>query len=273
MPVDPTIPAIIGGAFVSKDLVLKLLGPTAEYLGEGLKDWTEKAQKNTGRVFEAAAKKLGSKIDEEGGVPPRVLKGILEEAPFADDELTAEYFGGVLASSRSAVPRDDRTATLISLLGRLSSYQIRFHYILYSVVKAIFNGRELNVNTEGAKGREAMQLFIPERVYVTAMDFSKEERPKENVIFDHVIWGLFKESLINQGFAMGSTEIIREFSQTAAEPGLVFTPSALGVELFLAAYGKADTSNVAFLDPNVTFESLADVQIPAGSLSTTSPGT
>jgi hypothetical protein len=87
----------------------------------GRKKTFSRAVKNTGRVFEKAAKKLGEKIYDPGVVPPKGLKGVLENAPFCDDELGAEYFGGVLASSRSGVERDDRGAALLSLVGRLAS--------------------------------------------------------------------------------------------------------------------------------------------------------
>ncbi len=94
---------VLSGTFGSAKIVEKLLGPTAEYLGGGIRDYTKKGMTNLGRIFEHAAKILGDKLDEPGPVPPRVLKGILQEGYFCEDELTAKYFGGVLASSRSGV--------------------------------------------------------------------------------------------------------------------------------------------------------------------------
>src|SRR6266567_7917518 len=114
---------ILGTAVGSAKIVEKLLGPTAEYLGDGLKSWTEKRVENTKRIFQHATKLLGDRIETAGGVPPKVLKGILDEGSFCDDELSAEYFGGVLASSRSGVSRDDRGAAFIALLGRLTTYE------------------------------------------------------------------------------------------------------------------------------------------------------
>jgi hypothetical protein len=113
---------ILGGAVGSAKIVEKLLGPTADYIGLGVKTWTEKRVENVGRIFRIAAEKLGSSIEEKGGIPPKVLKGILEEGSFCDDELSANYLGGVLASSRSSAPRDDRGATYIALIGRLSTW-------------------------------------------------------------------------------------------------------------------------------------------------------
>ncbi len=72
---------ILGSAVGGAKLVEKLLGPTADYVGTGLKNWAEKRVTNASRIFEKAAEKLGSRIDEPGAVPPRVLKEILDEGP------------------------------------------------------------------------------------------------------------------------------------------------------------------------------------------------
>jgi hypothetical protein len=88
--------------------VEKNLGPTAEYLGGGLRAWTEKRVQNVATIFNKAQEKLGPEIEKAGSVPPRVLKEVLDEGSFCDDELTAEYFGGILASSRTPSGRDDR---------------------------------------------------------------------------------------------------------------------------------------------------------------------
>src|SRR5262245_36922667 len=113
--------SIVGSA----KLLEKLLGPTAEYIGEGVKSWTERRVANVDRILHKAATKLGGKIDQPGIVPARVVCGILDKGSFCEDELCAEYFGGVLASSKSGSPRDDRGASYAALLGRLSTYQIR----------------------------------------------------------------------------------------------------------------------------------------------------
>jgi hypothetical protein len=108
-----------GGYFGLKDLVPRMLGPSADYLGDGLKTLTEKGVSNIQRVFRSAERKLGSKMNHAGQVPPRVLKNILNEAYFCDSEVAAEYFGGILASSRSNDVRDDRGAYFAALVGRL----------------------------------------------------------------------------------------------------------------------------------------------------------
>jgi hypothetical protein len=113
--------SILGSAKVLE----QLLGPTASYVGEGIKEWAKRRVANVERIFEIAHERLGYRINEPGAVPPRVLKEILGEGSFAEDPLMSEYFGGVLASSRGTISRDDIAATHLSCLGRLSTYQIR----------------------------------------------------------------------------------------------------------------------------------------------------
>src|SRR5262245_56683283 len=138
---------ILGTAIGSAKVVEKLLGPTADYLGAGLRSWTEKRVENTKRIFVHATKLLGDGIDAPSSVPPRVLKGILEDGSFCDDELSAEYFGGVLASSRTGISRDDRGASFTALLSRLTTYQIRTHFIFYRIVRNLFAGTGISVST------------------------------------------------------------------------------------------------------------------------------
>ena len=91
MAIDPGLAAIIStGALASKDTINKLLGPTADYLGELLQGQVQKRAENIGRIFTKAAKKLGSKIDEPGQVHPKLLKGLILDGSFCEDELTAE---------------------------------------------------------------------------------------------------------------------------------------------------------------------------------------
>jgi hypothetical protein len=64
---------LLGTAIGSKDLVVRILGPTADYLGAGAKDWTERGLNNLGRVFTGAQRMLADRIEDSGAVPPKVL--------------------------------------------------------------------------------------------------------------------------------------------------------------------------------------------------------
>lgn len=62
---------ILGSAVGSAKVVEKLLGPTAEYLGDGLRLWTERRLGNVTRIFQHAAGLLGDEVNTPGAVPPK----------------------------------------------------------------------------------------------------------------------------------------------------------------------------------------------------------
>lgn len=247
---------VLGTALGSAQVVGKLLGPTADYLGAGLQAWTERGVKNVARIFQNAERKLGDKLEAPGSVPPKVLKGILGEGPFCDDELAAEYFGGVLASSRSEVGRDDRGATFTALIGRLSTYQIRSHFYFYSMIRILYEGSTENLGVP--EGRHHLRIFVPITAYFAAMEFGKGENV--SAIVGHVLFGLSREALIEEAFRFGSAEHLRAEYIAADSPGILFAPSALGVELYLWAHGGGDLPLTAILDPTVPLRSATQIR-------------
>jgi hypothetical protein len=152
---DPVVAAGFAavGAYVAKDAVKKLLGPTAEYLGEGLRNVAQRRIEAIEQIFRNAERKLGGKGNSPGQVPLKVLRSVLDEGSFSPDPLAVEYFGGILASSRSERGRDDRGARMATMLDSLSTYQLRAHYLIYSSIRNLFAGRELRFNLLAARGK------------------------------------------------------------------------------------------------------------------------
>jgi hypothetical protein len=228
---------ILGTAIGSAKVLEKILGPTADYLGGGIRSWTEQSVKNIANIFRAAQARLGEGIENPGAVPPRVLKEVLSEGAFCDDPLAAEYFGGVLASSRSNVSRDDRGATWASLVARLSAYQIRSHFLFYRAIYDRFRGQDFHFSMDD---RQNMQVLLPFSEYARAMDLSMEERTQFPSILNHAFFGLKKEDLI-ETFMYGNRDGLTKHRGSEykwpEEGGILATPSALGCELFLWVHG------------------------------------
>lgn len=250
--------AILG----SKDLVLKILGPSADYIGQELRDWTESSHRNLRRVFEAAHRKLGTRADQPGSVPPRVLRGVLQEGAFSEDPMMADYLGGVLASSRSGVPRDDRGATLVALIGRLSTYDLRTHYILYTIAHGLLAGTETNLGDGGERFRKG-RILVPFEVYDAALEFEEEENPE--VLASQAIYVLTREELL-EGWSTGPANYLRKAAMESIDTdGLLFQPTPLGIYLYLAAQGISDASLEDFLNPDHRFAREPLVAIPLGA--------
>ena len=66
----------------------------------------------------------------------------LNEGSFTEDEVAACYLGGVLASSKTKEPRDDRGVYFNAQISRLSVFQIRLHYVVYAAFHALYQGVE-----------------------------------------------------------------------------------------------------------------------------------
>jgi hypothetical protein len=111
-------------------LALKILGPSADYLGQRLAD-AVKASDNFLRVLMRAKDKIGEDLEDASQrVSPRIARRVLDEAPFMDSEIGAEYLSGVLAGSRGEAT-DDRALFYLDLVQRLSALTLRYHWCIY----------------------------------------------------------------------------------------------------------------------------------------------
>jgi hypothetical protein len=243
-------------------LLFKVLGPTADYLGTELQGLAERRVQNLQRVFEKADRKLGpDPHGRAGAVPPRVLKGILEEGSYWDDELGAEYLGGVLASSRTEAPRDDRAASLVALVGRLSTYALRLHYAMYAGARPSLIGSDCRLGLQHERARGA-KFFMTFECFVRSLEFSTDEGPDLNAILSHAVHALLREGLIDDLFAYGPADALREAHGNRFQTGgLVYVISPFGIELFCSAHGHRGEAISAFTDPKIDFEFEEEVDI------------
>ena len=160
--------AALAAGHILKDSCTRLLGPTADYLGIELKEWTEAKVKRFRRIASSAERKSGNRLAEAGAVHARVFKKIIDDGCFCNDGLSADYYGGFLASSRSKDGMDDANVPFVSMISRLSSDQIHGHWILYSL---LFNkmhdihGKHL-LNVYIREHRKEAALYIPWRTFM-----------------------------------------------------------------------------------------------------------
>ena len=260
---------ILGTAVGSVKLIEKILGPTADYLGNGLRDYSKKRIENIAKIFFNASKKLGDTIDNQSSVPPRVLKKIIDEASFCDDKISLEYFGGVLASSKSDICRDDRAVSYLELLDRLSSYSIRLHYILYTIVRRLFLTQNIEIGVR--KCCREIWIYIPKDVIYQSMDFSENETRNWWYLLTDAFNGLTREFLVDlDKYGLGQADWLREFYvnpdeyHLVTQPGLIFSPSSFGVELYMWAHGFSNFHVEDVLSPNFHFNALEDIDINKG---------
>jgi hypothetical protein len=102
--------------------------------------------------------------------------------------------------------------------------------------------------------------------YSVAMEFTSAGNL--GTIISHPMFGLVRENLIENTFELGPLEHIRSRFAAAEQPGILITPSALGVELYLWAHGLGDSPLNAILDPRVEFSSAIRISTAPGIRST-----
>lgn len=116
----------------SNGVISRLLGPTADVMGEQLRAryvrWT-----NARKVVDRAAERVD--LTQDGGISHRVVEKVLNEAQAADNVFLSEYLSGVLASARSKAASDDSAVPWTALVGRLSSDDLALHWSLYRGVQ------------------------------------------------------------------------------------------------------------------------------------------
>jgi hypothetical protein len=190
-----------------------------------------------------------------------VLKGVLEEGQFVDDELGAEYLGGVLASSRTSNARDDRAASLVALVSRLSTYQLRAHYVLYSVARHALAGTDARLRIK--QERVDAALFVSYPCFMDAMDLDDSERDDFDSLWLHIINGLQREDLLDDEYIYGPAEHLQRWYPRVdfGRGGVVFRTATLGIELFAAAHGQRGDPVHTFVDPDSDFGTVAGVHL------------
>ncbi|HEX2038479.1 MAG TPA: hypothetical protein VHF47_01980 [Acidimicrobiales bacterium] len=173
----------------------------------------------------------------------------------------AEYFGGILAASRSADPTADRGLTWASLVARLATHDVLFHYVLYSAFRAAYADRQ-DLDLGDINVRRTCKTFLPvdETFDVLGLD-----RQSWRLLSDSVI-ALERESLIEL-VTLGARAYLQPFtSSPIPDDGLMFVPTAAGLQLFLWAHGHGHQPSRAVLSEDlefVTHEELRTVEHPS----------
>lgn len=236
-----------------------VFGPAAGEVGEALRRWTEYRLKNVGRVVEAAASRLEDP-DLPGAVAPRVAMRLLEEGSYAEDPLVIEYLGGVLASSRNPDGGGTRGASWLSVVARMSNEDVLVHYVLYGCLRRTCIEQDLQPPYTRLD-RHRLLAFIPADVIFESMAYTNDfDRMYQNRIVDSLYWlereGLVGEWSWGQGLAHSRWDL-----KTSLSRGLVFEPSAAGIQLFVWGQGRGEERRFlnefdTFVDPMVDMPSL-----------------
>jgi hypothetical protein len=219
-------------------LFMRVLGPSADEIGEALRRYTAYRLRNVGRIVETADDKAGN-AEDDAIVNPRVARVLLEEGSYCDDPLMTNYLGGVLAASRTQDGRDDRAVTWSRLLADLSALQIRAHYLLYREWADRLHGIYINLGLGENCQKATMHVESDEFETVLAAGSGVDGY----TAMTHALYGLAGAGLIQDDFSSGTSRKSGLFKRGSAyikskfEQVLDVRPSPSGLELYGWAQG------------------------------------
>lgn len=222
--------------------VKKLLGPTLDEIGSDLQKLY-----STGRdkILAVAIRKSDVKDGKKANL--RVARDVFWNGSFTDEAICAEYFGGILASSRSANGKDDRGVYYTDIIKSLSSQQLLLHYIIYHSLNKLW--LEMPSDKKRPNVGDANE-FGQYHVW-----FSTKELEGTGVIsIEKDLIALNSKGLINDFEAKGhKLEDGREVPYTNVQPTM------LGIQLYAVAHNKlADWRKLPFED----FGEFPDIKVP-----------
>ena len=135
----------------------RAFGPVLSEIGEDLKKLYAIGRDS---ILAAGYKKIANPEDGKKA-NLRVTRDVFWNGAFTDDAICAEYFGGVLAASRSNDGHDDSAIQYVSVIKSLSSSQLRLHYFIYSGLNRILYQLSKSVNVaQGSENSSPEDIFF-----------------------------------------------------------------------------------------------------------------
>ena len=222
---------------IASSLLVRVLGTSADAVDEALRRYTAYQLRNVERILQRADAKSRS-AEESSSVSLRVAHVLLEDGSYCDDELMADYLGGLLAGSRTPEGRDDRAVAWSKVLTSLSSLQVRAHYLLYREWAARLRTvavYELGVDA----GRMQATMEVASSEFVKFL--VAESEVDENDAISHAIGGLARVGLLEDKY-LYNNDAVR------------VVPSIMGIELYGWAQGLPGLSPRGFASKAQPFD-------------------
>lgn len=222
--------------------IKKVLGPVLDEIGGDLQTLYKAGRE---KIVSATLRKINP--DDGNRANLRVARDVFWNGSFTDEAICAEYFGGILASSRSADGKDDRGVYYADIIKSLSSQQLLLHYIIY------FSLNKLWLDMPADKERPNVGVVTELQNY--GMWFATRELVTLGINVDNDLVALASKGLIKDDYeAMDhKLEDGRNFPYTK------INLSILGVQLYAVAHNKLpDWRKLPFEN----FGQFQDVKVP-----------
>ncbi len=231
--------------------MFEFFGATREYIEPLFENIPEIRRRNIERIVRLAVERARP-APADAIVPPSLIGCLLGSASYCEDDIAAAYWAGILASSRTAHPRDDRGLRQARQLEKLSLNQIHTHCLFYSALRTVCLHHPGGAKFDLDSRRYLLATFIPVGSFAQAMAFAPEEMPGLGALATDILAGLSAANLLD-GSNTGSEQYLNTYFKSAAivGEGIVFAPSLAGIELYLWACGEGARPLPRFLQPDL----------------------
>jgi hypothetical protein len=198
----------------------KAFGPVLTEMGE---DFRKLYAKGRDKLISAAYRKIRDP-DDGKQANLRVTRDVLWNGAFTDDEVCAEYFGGIFAASRSPDGKDDDVIQFVDVIKSLSAKQLRLHYVIYNSLNKLFVAAGTPFNVAVSQEIQSKQVWFA-RIELDILSLKIDTDP--NI--------LFRQGLLHQYEFQ-----IHTVSEKQALPYVRVNPSTFGVLLYAVARNKLE---------------------------------
>lgn len=209
---------VVGAAWAAK----KVLGPTLDAMGGDLASYYKSG---VNRILASAYRKTKD-VDDGKAANLRVTHDILQNGAFSTDEFVLEYFGGLLASSRSSDGWKDDVTPFVDAVKSLSSSQLRLHYNIYNALEQLAL-RDPEIRQSSSSGSDAVNS---KTLYMHYNDV-------DAVLHLSV---LARHGIIESGSFAGTSFHYPGDKEAQILLYMTGTPNIFGVMLYAAAHGMLD---------------------------------
>ena len=210
----------MGGLVPFEWALKRVFGPTLSELGE---DFRRLYITGREKLIRTAQRKIPD-IEDGNVANPRVAMDVLVNGTFAaDNEICAEYFGGLLAASRTKDGRDDSLIPLVDAVKSLSSEQLRIHYWTYHTL----NKALLALRPHPPLATAPRRIFFRD---IGSPDSGPGRLGNLSV--------LLERGLIESGWAGSARIRSRSDGQEWAVPYMEIKVASFGMMLYAAAYNN-----------------------------------
>ena len=219
----------------------KAFGPALTEIGEDLKKIYAKGRD---KLVAAAYRKIDNP-DDGKQANLRVTRDVLWNGAFTEDEVCAEYFGGILASSRSADGKDDDVIQFVDVIKSMSARQLRLHYTIYNRLNKLFVAAGVPVNVGQGSEIEAKQIWFAWVELTANLDLKIET--DLNI--------LRRQGLLHE-YKIGTHKLTENY----VLPYTMATPTTFGVLLYATALNRLEEWRTFSVKD---FGDFPDVPLPA----------